>query len=259
MACYTKQNLKDVQDLPQTKTTEAPRFRQIVDVLRHEIVTGTLSEHEALPSERVIAEQHDVSRMTARRALETLELEGLAYNEQRRGRFVSPPRLTYDISRMVSFAADAQAQGTELDIEVIASGAGRADTRLAGLLDVPEGEALHEYTRLFRTGGHAIFVETEHVIARRSPDLLQHDLRQSTTKLLEQHYQTRAHDGDITIRMRGMNAVEAERLGLPENHAGIELEQVVRDAGGTPFCVGRQMWRGELAEFSARAIVNRDV
>jgi GntR family transcriptional regulator len=25
---------------------------------------------------------------------------------------------------------------------------------------------------------------------------------------------------------------------------------------GVPFCVGRQIWRGELAEFTARAIVN---
>ena len=194
--------------------------------------------------------------MTARRALETLELEGLAYNEQRRGRFVSPPRVTYDISRMVSFAADAHAQGAELEIDVIAVGSGHADVDLAKALHVPQGEALHEYTRLFRTSGHAIFVETEHVVASRCPDLLKYDLRQSTTKLLEQHYQIRARDGDITIRMRGMNAPEAERLGLPENHAGIELEQVVRDGNGVPFCLGRQMWRGELAEFSARAIVN---
>jgi GntR family transcriptional regulator len=228
-------------------------------VLRQDILTGTLSEHEALPSERVIAEQHDVSRMTARRALETLELEGLAYNEQRRGRFVSPPRLTYDISRMVSFVADAQARGTELDIEVISAGTACTGERLATLLEVSPGTKLHEYTRLFRTGGHAIFVETEHVIAHRCPDLLGHDLRQSTTRLLEKYYHIRAHDGDITIRMRGMNAVEAKQLGLPENHAGIELEQVVRDATGIPFCVGRQMWRGELAEFSARAIVNRDI
>jgi GntR family transcriptional regulator len=251
--------LKARQTLPQPKTAKAPRFRQIVEALRQDILDGTLSEHEALPSERLVAEQHEVSRMTARRALETLELEGLAYNEQRRGRFVSPPRLTYDISRMVSFVADAQARGTELEIEVISAATDRADKRLARLLDVAPGTELHEYTRLFRTGGHAIFVETEHVIARHCPDLLRHDLRQSTTRLLEQHYHIRARNGDITIRMRGMNAAEALQLGLPENHAGIELEQVVRDASGGPFCVGRQMWRGELAEFSARAIVNRDV
>ena len=245
--------------MPEPKASETPRFRQIVEVLRRDIVTGALSVHEALPSERGIAEQHDVSRMTARRALETLELEGLAYNEQRRGRFVSPPRLTYDISRMVSFAADAQAQGTALEIELIAAGKAWADARVAAVLELSQGAELHEYTRVFRTGGHAILVETEHVIASRCPDLLDHDLRQSTTRLLEQHYYIRAHDGDITIRMRGMNAVEAEQLGRPENHVGIELEQVVRDASGAPFCLGRQMWRGELAEFSARAIVNRDV
>ena len=43
-----------------------------------------------------------------------------------------------------------------------------------------------------RLSGHAIFLETEHVIASRCPDLLDHDLRQSTTKLLEQHYAIRA-------------------------------------------------------------------
>ena len=234
----------------------APRFRKIVDVLRQQIVEGVFPEHAALPSERAIAELHGVSRMTARRALEALELEGLAYNEQRRGRFVSPPRLTYDISHMISFAADAQSAGMTLEIDLIASGSCMADARLARMLEVSPGEELFEYTRVFRTSGHAIFVETEHVIASWCPDLLRHDLRQSTTKLLEQHYATRARIGDITIRMRGMRAGEAKALGLPPNHAGIELEQVIRNSDGKPFCTGVQMWRGELAEFSARAIVN---
>ena len=250
---------KPVEKLPEPiaiDATTAPRFRQIVDVLRQDIVDGTLTEHQALPSERVIAEQHEVSRMTARRALEALELEGLAYNEQRRGRFVSPPRLTYDISRMVCFAADAQSAGTKLEIEVVSVGTVHADAGLATLLGVSTGTGLFAYTRVFRTGGHAIFIETEHVIASLCPGLLDYDLRHSTTGLLEQNYQLRAHAGDITIRMRGMKATEATRLGLQENHAGIELGQVVRDEKGDALCVGQQMWRGELAQFSARAIVN---
>ena len=186
-------------------------------------------------------------------------MEGLAYSEQRRGRFVSPPRLTYDISRKISFAADALADGTDLEIEVIASWSCPADARLARLLDISPDEVLFGYTRLFRMGGHAIFVETEHVVASRCPDLLGHDLRQSTTRLLEQYYATSAQIGDITIRMRGMNATESELLGLPQNHAGIELEQVIRDTEDVPFCIGLQMWRGELAEFSARAFVNQEV
>lgn len=240
-------------------TTASPRFRQIVGHLRSEIINGMLPAHSALPSERVVAQLHGVSRMTARRALAAIESEGLAYSEGRKGRFVSPRRLKYDISNLVSFATDAQSKGTDLEIELISWGTIPADQRTATALSVTVGEALHEYTRLFRTGGHATFMETEYVIARRFPELLAHDLRQSSTRLLEQHYGTIAHTGDIVIRMRALQMDEARLLGLTTIQSGIELEQVIRDEAGEPFCFGRQIWRGELAEFSAQAIVNRQV
>jgi GntR family transcriptional regulator len=195
--------------------------------------------------------------MTARRALEALEAEGLAYSEQRKGRFVSPTRLKYDISKMVSFVADAQSDGTELEIEIVSQGMATANPSLATALAVPVGEALFEYTRLFRIQSHATFIETEYVIASRFPNLLSHDLRQSTTRLLERHYQASAHTGDIVIRMRALRPEDARLLGLAPHYAAIELEQVIRDVAGTPFCFDRQIWRGELAEFSAKAIVNR--
>ena len=235
---------------------ETPRFRLIFDALREEITKGNLAKHAALPSERVVAETHNVSRMTARRALEALEAEGLSYSQGRKGRFVSPPRLTYDISQMVSFAADEQASGVDLQIEVIKVEQHDADAKLARDLSVQIGEPLHAYTRLFKIGGHAIFIETEFVIAARFPDLLNYDLRQSTTQLLSQHFDTHAHTGDVVIRMRGVRVDEAKLLGLSANTAGIELEQVIRDTAGVPFCIGRQIWRGELAEFSARTMVN---
>ncbi len=242
-------------EVPAKSMESPPRFRVIVDCLRQGIVDGSLPAHAALPSERAVAELHGVSRMTARRALEAMEAEGLAYSEDRKGRFVSPKRLTYDVSNMVSFTADALARGVDLEIELVSFGTVRADAKRAADLSVPPGEELHAYTRLFRIGGHAAFFETEHVIARQFPDLLNHDLRQSTTKLLEQHYQTVASTGDIVIRMCALQAEEAELLGLAPFHAAIELGQIIRNKAGEPFCLARQIWRGELAEFSAHAIV----
>ncbi|MCE8006089.1 MAG: GntR family transcriptional regulator [Aestuariivita sp.] len=232
------------------------RFQQIVDALRHPIVDGTLPEKAALPSERTVAEQHGVSRMTARRALEALETEGLAYSEGRRGRFVSPRRVRYNISEMVSFVADAQTAGRELEIVLIEAVTIPADAVLSRILAVAEGDALYAYQRLFRTGGHALFVETEYVSANRFPGLLQCDLGQSTTQLIERDFGTVAATGDISIRMRAMSDDEAHLMGLAPNRAGLELEQVIRDSAGAPFCLGRQIWRGELAEFTARAMVN---
>jgi len=234
---------------------KTPRFRLIVDHLRDEVLSGTLAPHEALPSERALAETFAVSRMTARRALEALDAEGLSYREGRKGRFVSPRRLVYDISSMISFAADAQARGDALEIEVVSQDRVAADGRLARRLEVAQGTALYRYTRLFRTDGHAVFLETEHVIAARFPEMLSFDLRQSTTRLLERHYGITARTGDISIRMRATQPEEAEILGLAVFHPGIALEQVIRDSAGTAFSFGEQIWRGEMAEFTAQTIV----
>ena len=249
---------EDLMQLSKTKTSTTPQYRQIVNSIRKDISTGVLKEHAPLPSERIIAERQKVSRMTARRALETLELEGLVYSEKRRGRFVSPPRLTYDISSMVSLAAHTHEHGNSLEIDVISSSITDAAARVAALLGILPGTPLYQYTRVFRSKGHAIFVETEYVVASVCPNFLSHNLQQSTMKLLENHHNIKTQHGDVKIRMRGMTAIEAQWLGLQENHAGIELEQLVYDTNNRPFCLGYQMWRGELAEFSARAIVHQN-
>ncbi len=232
-----------------------PRFLQITDEIRSQIATGALKEHDILPSERGLAEQFAVSRMTGRRALEALETEGLVYNSDRRGRFVSPARLSYNVSNMVSFVSNAQASKVDLKIELIDAAETIADMRLAATLEHPEGSAIIEYTRLFHTAAHPIFIETEYLVADRFSDFLSHDLCQSTTEILETHYGTSASTGDIVIRMRGVHADEAQLLNIAASHTVIELEQIIRDAAGIPFCFGRQVWRGEMAEFSAHAIV----
>ncbi len=234
-----------------------PRFRQIVESIRSEIVAGVLSEHAALPSERAVAAQYGVSRMTSRRALEAIEAQGLAYSKDRKGRFVSPKRIRYDISNSVSFAADARAAGTDLSIEVVCKRSLLADEALSAKLAVRVDEMLCEYTRLFSINRHPTLIETEVVIAGRCPELLDRDLRQSTTRLLEELYGMTARTGDVVIRMRAIQPDEAAILGVPPHQVAMELEQVIHDHAGRPFCFGRQIWRGELAEFSARAIMNQ--
>ena len=236
---------------------DTPRFQQVVQDFKSKIAGGIFDEHAALPSERRIAEDYDISRMTARRALDALVAEGLVYSEDRRGRFVSPRRVSYDVSNMVSFVAEADSRGLALEVEVLRAMKSQADAMLAEQLNVEPGAEVYAYTRLFRNNGHAIFVETEYVNARRCPGFLEHDLHQSTTRLLETRYDLCASAGDIAIVMRAATPEETRLLGLARSSAGIELTQIIRDAAGRAFCYGRQFWRGEAARFSARAMVGR--
>ena len=238
-------------------STRRPRFVQIVDEVRLRTVRAELTEQATSPSEHSLAEQSGVSRMTARRALEALESEGSVYNKDRHRRFVSTPRLRYKISEKTNFVADAQSEESDFKTDVIHVGSVKSDARLAGLQEQPDGTLVHQYTKLFYSGGHAVFIEAECVLSERFPGLLERDLRQSTTLILETPYNTESRYCDVAIRMRAIREDEAKLLNISTSHAEIELEQFIRDQAGSPFYFGRQIWRGETAEFSARAILTR--
>ncbi len=244
-------------DSPNETVTNLPLFRQIVDHLKKQIVDGSLAEHEGLPSERTIAEQHSVSRMTAHKALEAIEAEGLAYSEDRRGRFVSPPRINYNVNSMASFVTDAKRQGVEIEVELIADKKAIADAKLATSLFIAEGSPLFERTRLFSSSGHTIFFETEFIAPELCPELRKPGIRSGSEKLLGERYGTLGHTADIVVRMAPIQPSDAAFLGVTAWQVGIEQEQIVRKKDGTAFCFVRQVWRGELVQFSAQAIENR--
>ena len=241
-------------DSSQKTTPDLPLFRQIVEHIRSQINDGRLNAHSALPSERALAEDHGVSRMTARRALEAIEAEGLAYSEERRGRFVSPRRLTYNVNYMSNFVADAKQQNIDVEVELIESKEVTADTRLAELLTIVEGASIIERTRLFHSNDHTIFFETEFIAPDLCPDLRKH----GSDELLTERYGTLGHTADIVVRMGSIKPTDAARLNVTPWQVGIEQEQIVKDRSGKAFCFVRQIWRGELVQFSTQAIENRE-
>lgn len=68
---------------------ETGKADYIVEELKAQILEGKRPERTKLPSERELSEQYNVSRMTARRALQILEGEGLVTRHPVRGTFVS--------------------------------------------------------------------------------------------------------------------------------------------------------------------------
>lgn len=68
----------------------APIHHQLYAMLRNDIVSGRYASGETLPGEEALRELFDVSRTTVRRALLSLEQEGLIDRRQGRGTRVAP-------------------------------------------------------------------------------------------------------------------------------------------------------------------------
>lgn len=87
----------------------------VADDLLERIVHGTLCVDAALPSEAEIGREHDVSRMTVREAIKTLQAQGVIRIENGKGSFVNPTSRWTSLDAVVRVSA---ANSGERDVAV---------------------------------------------------------------------------------------------------------------------------------------------
>ena len=71
--------------------SSVPLYSQIKDLILTAIEDGTLKQGEKLPSEMILAQKYGVSRITIRKALESLEEDERLVRIQGKGTPPSPP------------------------------------------------------------------------------------------------------------------------------------------------------------------------
>ncbi len=239
-----------------TGESNSPVYLRTRDDLVSQIKQGVLKPHDALPSERVLAEQLSISRMTARNALAEVEKMGYAYRKDRKGWFVANQRLSYNVGNSLSFAARAIDESIDVTIDVISEQTQPADEQLANSLSIDKGVLVHSYQRVFSVDRRPVIVETESVIASLFPDLLLQDLSQPSTLLHENRYGIKGSTGYVTIRCVQISSDDRILLGKSAPPYGMEVKLVVLNSEGIPFCSGQQIWCGDLAEFTLTAVAN---
>ena len=90
----------------------APLYQRLQLALRGAIEAQLLKPEDALPPERDLAANFDVSRITVRKALDGLVAEGLLTRRQGAGTFVTA-RVEKQFSKLTSFSEDMTARGRE--------------------------------------------------------------------------------------------------------------------------------------------------
>lgn len=86
-----------------------PRYQEIARHLRELVAAGAPGER--LPSETELCERFDVSRMTARQAVQLLVSEGLLYRRRGQGTFVSARPVPRLLGSPLSFTEGMRARG----------------------------------------------------------------------------------------------------------------------------------------------------
>lgn len=98
-----------VQDQQDT-TDNSPLYMQIARKLTDDVRAGRYQVDQALPSERTLSELLNVSRVTARKAIDQLVEQGLVVRKRGSGNYIAP-RIEQPLSNLSSFSEQLQQRG----------------------------------------------------------------------------------------------------------------------------------------------------
>ncbi len=206
-----------------------PKYQRLVDHLRS--VIAELPIGASVPSERALADDSGVSRMTARKALDALEAEGLLRREVGRGTFVARPAVSLPLM-LSSFTEDMRARGLAPSSRLLGTERLVAEPELASVFGIPVGEPLVRVERLRLADGAPFAIERSTLLDAAVPGILDADLASgSLYEILDRDHGIRFDAGHQSIRAALARPGDAAILELGTGDAVLELVRTSIAAG----------------------------
>ncbi|EJB8464966.1 UTRA domain-containing protein [Acinetobacter baumannii] len=232
-----------------------PKYIPIRDAIAHDIESGVLEAYAKLPSERILSEQFQTTRVAAREALLALETDGLIYRLDRRGWYVRSPRIIYHPQSTKNFNQFVIEQGYEPSTEVISSELTQATSWDAKHLKVEKGHPIYSVWRRRCINGRPVLVEHLRVNAELFPEFLTHDLKQSITLLMANQYNCHITRADINLYPTALSEQQAKALHVNVGALGLYICRSNRNEEGVITDVDQEYWLHDVLDlhFEARA------
>jgi GntR family transcriptional regulator len=230
-------------------TSPVRKHFQLREILL-DMIERDFAVDDAIPSERELCARYGLARMTVRKALEHLILEGHLYRVPGKGTFVAPPKIGLRL-QLASFSEDMRARGLEPGSIDLARRVEPAGRRLGRELGLGIDEPVHVVERLRTADGVPMGLERTHFPAALTPGLIDEPLQdKSLFAVLEERYGIVYEEGEQTIEAAVADATDSRLLGLSEGSA-VLLHQRRARAAGRPVEYAVSTYRADRYQLTA--------
>ncbi|QUD88561.1 GntR family transcriptional regulator [Phenylobacterium montanum] len=232
---------------PLDEQSRAPLYQQLQRALRDAIADKRLAPDEALPPERDLAEEFQISRITVRKALDGLVNDGLLTRRQGAGTFVAA-RVEKNFSKLSSFSEDMISRGRTPHSVWLSRSTGAVTPEESMTLGLSPGTPVYRFNRIRFADGAPMALEYSTVpgFCLPSPEVVESSLYGA----LEKH-------GARPVRaLQRLRAVlftpeQAEMMGVPDKSAGLLIERRGFLKDGRPVEFTQSYYRGDAYDFVA--------
>jgi len=227
-----------------------PRHEQLSEWLRAQISSEKYSVDEQLPSESELGDLFEVSRITVRRAVATLENEGLIYRRQGLGSFVAAPKVPQGLVRLTDFTQDMERAGLEPSSRVLYHAQEVAPAAVASALGVEEGAFVVRLDRLRLGDGRPVALDRTWLRPFYAQLLEGHDLSHDTIyRVLESEYDIPVLRGRYRIEAVVAETETAETLCIAAGEPLLLIERTSLTTGERAIYFQRRYYRADRVAF----------
>jgi GntR family transcriptional regulator len=231
-----------------------PLYLQIKDILLNEIAQGQYDGAGKLPSERELSKRFNVSRMTARQALQHLQQSGIIYTQIGKGTYVKDRPLHQNLEKLSSFSEDMEELGIRPHSQVLRAELIGADAEIGARLKLATDTPVVLLKRLRFANHQPVAIETAHIAHSRCPGLLNHHdfTKESLYHVLSEVYGLTLSHAEQIIGADVASPDERDLLRIaPESPAPIlRIRRVTFDTKDEPVEYVKSVYHGMFYEFS---------
>ncbi len=227
-----------------------PLYIQIAEGLTQQIESGELSPGERLPAERELSRMFGVNRMTLRRALMRLELQGLLNRRQGAGTYIAPPKIERQADELVSFSRGMTRRGYLPGAKLLHFERKPAEGRIARELCLPAEAEVFYFHRLRSLDGEPVMLEEFWMSVARFPNLEAFDLiNRFIFDILETEYGLTVTRARQSLEPVVATDYEAEMLNIQVGSPLMLERRLSFDEQDKPIEYGKDLYRGDRFRF----------
>jgi GntR family transcriptional regulator len=240
-----------------------PAYRLVGDDLAARIRSGELAPGARMPSERELADERGISRMTARAAVDLLARRGLVERRERSGVFVARPRIEQSLDTVAGLSDQLGGRGVVVvGAEVLEARTVKAadlgDAEVVSRLGLSEADGVHVIVRVRTGDGEPLVLEENYLPERLMPDLLGEDLGGSLYDIVRGRYGLSVARSRQELEPTPLDSGAAAMLGVRPDVPALRVTRTAWDAKGRAIEFARDLHRGDRMIFVSDVSVPKE-
>ncbi len=235
-------------DKPRIVSGSIPKYRQLLQILRNQILSEQFSPGSKLPTEEELSIDYGVSRGTVRKAVAQLDAEKLIRIEHGVGSFVRSAHPNAIPFRFVDHTTRYQPVDSEISFTVLAKEVIPAPIDISERLRIPPNTPVIHVARLKELDGEPVAYTVRYLPESLCPSLLDADLSRGTVHdVLVDHSELPLLRAEMEVEAHILMDDEARLLEAAPGEAAIVIERLTYTAPNRPAVWFRAIYKREAS------------